>query len=341
VLLQQAEVTNNHNTEANVSDANEQIVDSMIADGMRIMIEAIELYKPVQIVAAYSSGDDSIVSTHFTMENFKSAFVFNADTTIGLKPARDHLVSTCDKQNWQLEVGRADPIGPPKTMTVMGKRIPFDPKSMPSGRWTDGDTAYEEYCLNFGFPGPGMHPRMYQRLKERPIRKMLSRFGATASKKRAKVLIVSGIRQDESSRRAGYQRASAAGNFGDVWVNPFYYHTAADFAAYRDEFGLPRNPVKRLCGISGECCCGTFKEENERKAYEKADPAFVRYLSTLEGRVAELGLPCRWGERPPASFVAANQMIVDAKRGQGFLFEADERLQVFQPMCVGCNNGRR
>lgn len=319
----------------------EQRVDSMIAEGLRIMEQAADEYRPSQIVAAYSSGDDSIVTTHFTMTNVLEAFVFNADTMIGLSRSREHLAATCQRYCWPLEVIRATPVGAPKSVTINGKRRPFEPALLPSGRWTDGGTAYEEYCLNFGFPGPGMHPRMYQRLKERPIRSLLKRYGATRSPQTPKVLIVSGIRHDESAVRAGYRRATAPGYFGDVWVNPFYFRSKIDFEAYRQEFGLPRNPVKAKCGISGECCCGTFKEDNERAAYEQIEPSFCRYLSDLERRVEANGLPCKWGERPPRSFVAANEMVKDAKRGQVFLFDADERLSVFQPMCVGCNNGRR
>lgn len=67
----------------------EQRVESMIADGLRVMQEIIATIKPAQIVAAYSSGDDSMVSTHFCMTHFPDAFVFNADTMVGLKPSGD------------------------------------------------------------------------------------------------------------------------------------------------------------------------------------------------------------------------------------------------------------
>jgi hypothetical protein len=90
--------------------------------------------------------------------------------------------------------------------------------------------------------------------------------------------------------------------------------------------------VKRLCGISGECCCGTFGSRGERDAYRKVDPEFANYLDRLEEKVRER-FPWGWGEGPP-------QWWIDAKRGQKFfVFDDDE--PTFQPMCVGCNNGRR
>jgi 3'-phosphoadenosine 5'-phosphosulfate sulfotransferase (PAPS reductase)/FAD synthetase len=311
-----------------VIDDSEQRVESMTAEGLRIIAEAVAEFKPVAIMAAYSSGDDSSVSTHFSMEHVPGCFVFNADTMVGLAPSRAHLHAVCERFKWPVEVRKAFAEGPPQKTLVdradgSGRKmlVPFNPAILPAGKWTDGATAYEEMVLNHGFPGPGMHPLAYRRLKEQPIRRLLREYQSTQAGKR--VLIISGIRHDESSRRAGYQRAVAAGHFGDVWVNPFYWRTAVDFEAYRQEFGIPRNPVKKQCGISGECCCGAFGNA----AKELAD-----YLSGLIVRVAANGFPWSWAERPP-------QWWLDSRQGQGFLFGMAE--PGFQPMCVGCNNGRR
>ena len=322
-------------------DRSEEIVDRMIADGLKIVREAIEEHKPAAIVAAYSSGDDSVVSTHFAMTNLDGCFVFNADTMIGLAPARGHLKKTCGKFGWELQIEQATPEGPPERMKVNRKMVPFDPRMLPAGKWTDGATAYEESVLNFGFLGKAQHAMAYHRLKERPICRLLKRFGASKSKKKAKVLIISGIRHDESAIRAGYKGATAEGGFGDVWCNPFYWNGRDAFELYRREFGLPRNPVKWKCGISGECCCGTFGSVAERVAYREVDPVFADYLDVLECRVKSLGFPWGWGESPPPEWIAKERIVRDAKRGQGFLFLADERVSIFQPMCVGCNGGRR
>lgn len=319
-------------------DDQERRVEEMIAEGLRICREAIERYKPVAIVAAYSGGDDSVVSTHFAMEHLDCDVVVNADTAIGLAPARDHIARTCGRLGWPLSVYRADPEGCPKWRKQKGRpRRPFVPAiDLYAGEWREGATPYEEYALNWGFPGRGkpQHRRMYQRLKERPFREMLRHYGTSSSPKRDKVLVVSGIRSDESANRAGYKRSYAEGYFGDVWVNPFYWRTAADFAAYRDEFGLPRNPVKPLCGISGECCCNTFANENNTiDAFRRVDPDFAAYVEDLERRVKEV-FPWGYGESPPSWWL-------DARRGQAFLFDVDDEQERFQPMCVGCERGRR
>ena len=313
-------------------DRSEEIVNSMLAEGSRILTEVMEKYDPIAVVAAFSGGDDSIVATHFAMTTIPECTVFNADTLIGMEPTRKHIRAMSDRFDWPLEIGRAEAEGPPKKMRKAGKLVTFDQAILPSGRWTDGATAFEETSLNWGFFGRGkpQHARMYQRLKERPFRRMLKKLGA--SKAGRKALIISGVRHDESAIRAGYKRSHAEGYFGDVWVNPFYFRTAGDFAIYRDEFGLPGNPVKRLCGISGECCCGTFAGDGERQSYAIADPDFDRYLTDLETRVRANGFPWGWGESPP-------RWWKDQRRGQAFLdFEG---APAFQPMCVGCVNGRR
>lgn len=316
-------------------------VERMIAEGLRIAEQAVARWKVVATVGMYSSGDDSIVSTHFAMSYMKGDFAFNADTLVGLAPSRQHLCRVCEMFKWCLKVGKATAEGPPAYMLKDGQRKPFDPTlKLPAGRWVDGATAYEERVLNWGFPGRGkpQHSRIYRHLKERPIRRMLREFAATASPGGNKVLLVAGIRHDESANRAGFNSPVREGYFGDVWVNPFYHFTAADFEAYRQEFGLPRNPAKARCGISGECCCGTFANPAERPAYRVLDAPFADYLDDLQSRVNANGFPWGWGESPPAWWVREQR---EKRSGQKVWLWDDPVPEHFQPTCVGCMNGKR
>lgn len=306
----------------------ESRIDAMIESGTKVLQQAREFVLNdlnthiIGVVAAFSGGDDSIVSTHFANEVVGDCVTFNADTRTGLKPTRDHIDKMIQHHKWCAEIVPANAEGPPSETEKNAEVI---------ANWIDGETAYEEFVLNHGFGGPAMHPRMYQRLKERPL--MALRRKLQAGKRGGRLIVVSGIRQDESSIRAGYKRAwQDVPKQGVTWVNPFYYFTSSDFELYRQEFGLIRNPVKRLCGISGECCCGTFGSKCERDSYRKADPEFARYLDRLEQKVRER-FPWGWGEGPP-------KWWIDAKRGQQFLCFNEETPE-FQPMCVGCNNGKR
>jgi 3'-phosphoadenosine 5'-phosphosulfate sulfotransferase (PAPS reductase)/FAD synthetase len=241
------------------SNEAEYLVEQMIVDGRKIMTEAIEQYKPVAIFGGFSGGDDSIVATHFAVTEFGAA-VAHCNTLIGMQTNRNHVEAVVAKFGWHMVEKHATALGPPKNTRkyIDGKRVdlPFDPSTLPTGKWIDGQTAYEEYCFNFGMPGPAQHARMYQRLKERSFN-TIRREAKQGHHYRSTVMIVTGIRHDESSIRAGYKRAINK-TYSIVWVNPFYWHNSLSFELYRQEFGLPRNPVKPVVGISGDCMCGTM-----------------------------------------------------------------------------------
>lgn len=309
----------------------EQIVDLMVDRGKRVMSEAMDWVRSESgreiwcIVAAFSGGDDSIVATHFTNENYEGVITFNADTMVGLGPTRRHIEDVIERYGWDGRVIRAEAEGPPGESGTESNRLLRE-------HWREGGSAYEEFVLNHGFAGPAMHARMYQRLKERSLNRL--RREIAAGRRGGRLIVVSGIRHDESAIRAGYKRSwQDQSRQGVTWVNPFYESTAAEFAMYRDEYGLPRNPVKERCGISGECCCGAFGSADERLQYREIDPEFADYLDALEVRVRER-FPWGWGQSSPSWWR-------DQARGQRMMFEMTESDDPFQPMCVGCNSGRR
>lgn len=304
-------------------DMSEERIERMLESGRKIMRAAIEQYKPVAIFAGFSGGNDSIVATHFACTEFGAA-AMHANTMIGVEKSREHARNTAAKYGWQFLEYKAEPTGPPKKHKD-GR--PFDESSLPTGKWSEGNTQYEEWCLNFGMPGPGQHARMYQRLKERSFER-LRRDTKRGHKRNDCVMMVTGIRHDESSIRAGYQRDTQKQG-ATVWVNPFYWQTKADFELYRQEFGLPRNPVTDVIGISGECLCGTMGTRDELDLVEKIEPQTRQYIEGLEARCESLGLPCKWATKP--------QKKSKCNPLQLLLF-GDE--PTFQPACVGCMRRR-
>jgi 3'-phosphoadenosine 5'-phosphosulfate sulfotransferase (PAPS reductase)/FAD synthetase len=318
------------------ADETEAAVDAMLVRGKEIMLEAFRIAKPIALFALYSGGNDSIVSTHFACTNYRPR-VLHCGTTIGIQQTKGHVRGVCSRFGWDLLMEQAIVQGPPSfswSKDAAGKRIkvPFDPFLLPSGAWTDGATAYEEAVLNYGFPGPGQHGRMYQRLKERSLDRVVSDAKKDHERNR-NVLLVSGIRHDESAIRAGYKSAIQKDGC-KVWVNPFYFQTAADFEAYRHEFGLPRNPVSKRIGISGECLCGAFAKPGELELVRSVEPETAAAIDELSARVQANGFPWGWGERPPAWWIRDQR---DRKSGQLGLLDDGP---TFQPMCVGCPHRR-
>lgn len=297
-------------------------VESMMAKGKAVMDQAIATYKPVAVFAAYSGGNDSIVSTHFACEHYSAAAI-NCNTLIGVDKTREHAKGTAETFKWDFQVKKAEAVGPPKKHAD-GR--PFDPANLPAGRWTDGATAYEEFVFNFGFPGPAQHAKMYQRLKERSF-DAWKREAKIGQPRDATILIVSGIRQDESSIRAGYKSAIQKNN-SSIWVNPFYFTRAADFEAYRQEFSLPRNPVSDKSGISMECLCGAHASMGELEIVNEVEPHTHQYIVGLQDKAHSLGLPCQWGKRPTRSLRQDQSEFIQLS-----LFGDDPE---FMPACVGC-----
>lgn len=304
-------------------DMDEERMERMLESGRKIMRAAIEQYKPVAIFAGFSGGNDSIVATHFACTEFGAA-AMHANTMIGVEKSREHARKTAEKFGWQFIEEFAKAGGKPKRHK---DGSPFDERNLQSGRWIDGETAYEDFCLNFGMPGPGQHPRMYQRLKERLFER-IKKAAKQGHKRTDCVMFVTGIRHDESTIRAGY-KAEVHRNRGSVWVSPFYWQTKSDFELYRQEFGLPRNPVTDVIGISGECLCGTMGTRDELDFIEKIEPQTRQYIEGLEARCESLGLPCKWATKPQKAS-ACNPL-------QLMLF-GDE--PTFQPACVGCMRRR-
>lgn len=295
----------------------EHVVADMLVKADAITAEVMARFSISHVIAAFSGGDDSVVSTHWAMNKFPDAVVMIGDTQVGLQPTRDHQSAVVKACGWDYHRVAPSPEGKPKGW---GKE------------WIEGSTSYEEFVLNFGFPGNAQHARMYQRLKQRAFRKIKDCVPGGRSRPRgSRMMVVSGIRADESAIRAGYQRAwQEEPSECFVWVNPFYYSTATEFEAYRQEFGLPLNPVKKLCGVSGECCCGSHVVPGERAAYSVADPLFSFYLDELESRVMQR---FDWGfeGKPPAM----TRREKDERNGQTFL-DFDSPAPTFMPACVGC-----
>lgn len=299
----------------------------MIERGRKITADAIERYQPVAIFGGFSGGDDSIVATHFAVSEFGAA-VAHCNTLTGMETNRQHIGAVVDRFGWHLIEKHAEAVGPPAFQWGKkdGKRVkePFDPSKLPTGKWQDGETAYEEYCHNFGMPGPGMHGRQFVILKQRSF-EAIRRDAKIGHGRSRCVMFVSGVRHDESAIRAGY-KAAVHKDGGSIWVNPFYWNNAVDFELYRQEFGLPRNPVKPVVGISGDCMCGTMGAPHELDLAAKLEPQRKVYIQGIELKCESLGLPCKWATRP------AKKQKTDEL--QLTLF-GDE--PTFQPACVGCS----
>lgn len=165
------------------------------------------------------------------------------------------------------------------------------------------EQAFLEDRVIDGLPGPGMHHIAYSRLKERALRvftqeqKRLREDGGWKDR----IMFLTGIREDESEIRMGYQSTIIDRTGAQVWVNPIYRWSNEAMHAYRKANALPQNPVSQMLHISGECLCGCFSRPDELEQMR-----FFGFKDTVarikgwERAAAERGLKyCQWGNRRP------------------------------------------
>jgi 3'-phosphoadenosine 5'-phosphosulfate sulfotransferase (PAPS reductase)/FAD synthetase len=268
-----------------------------IAAAHAVIDEAIETYRPVRVFALFSGGHDSLTATHVASSHPAFAGAVHINTGIGVEQTREFVRETCREQGWPLQEFHP-PVG------------------------------YEEIVLRWGFPGPGGHNLIYNRLKERCIRQLVRETKATAGvlMKRPMVGLVTGVRSAESTRRMRHvDRIQKEG--ARVWIAPVHDWAKADCNEHIAREGLERNPVVDMLHMSGECLCGAFARPGEMEELELWVPETAARIRRLERLVLERGteeakLAWRWGVRPPN--VSPAQVSLDVE-GAGML-------------CQGCSS---
>ena len=236
--------------------------------GRRLLDIVIRRHGPVAVFGMFSGGHDSLCATHMASEHPAFTAAVHINTGIGIEQTREFVRDTAQERGWPLREYRA----------------------------LDEGQDYDEFVLERGFPGPFAHRKMYNRLKERALRSLIR---DTKRKPSDRVLLVTGVRRAESTRRMGtVQPINRLGS--QVWCAPLTWFAGTTKNAYMAEHGLPRNEVVDLLHMSGECLCGAFAKPNELEWIEACGfTDVVARIRSLEARAAEAGVPCKWGKRPP------------------------------------------
>ena len=238
-------------------------VTRLISESYSILDRAIEEHVPADkrtvagIVILFSGGNDSTVLAHL----FKgvATHAAHANTTIGIEKTREFVRNTCEE--WGL---------------------PLLERTSKSER-----DSYRNLVLDQGFPGPGHHFKMFQRLKERVIEQIQRELVTNPRKER--VLFLAGRRRDESQRRANIPEMERTGS--RVYVSPLVNWTKLDLATYRlmmrETDPVPVNEVSDLIHMSGECLCGSFASAGERDEVGYWFPEVFEEIAALEVLIAD------------------------------------------------------
>ncbi len=226
-------------------------MDDKVARCLEVIDAAIKEYNPCRILGLFSGGHDSLTACHVASRHPAFSYAIHINTGIGVPETREFVRNTSAEFGWNLHEYFA----------------------------LDYGQNYEEMVAQYGFPGPGQHPTMYRRLKERALRKAM-REAKKEAQRNAAVLLISGVRFQESSRRMGYQ-APVTKEDSKVWVNIINDWSKADCNQYLAENNIKRSPVVDKIHKSGECLCGAFAKPGEFEELKFWYPEYAKYIESL------------------------------------------------------------
>lgn len=200
-----------------------------VAPSLALLDRAVEQFDPIAVYGLFSGGHDSLTACHVASRHPRFTGCVHINTGIGIPDTREFVRETCRRQGWALREIRAK---------------------------EDCGQDYEQLVTERGFPGPPHHYKMYNRLKERAL-KLLTKETKVGHSVRSKILLVSGCRSQESTRRMGHvepiQHRKEDG--ARVWVAVIHDWSKIDCNNYIAAHGLERNSVVDKIHKSGECLC--------------------------------------------------------------------------------------
>lgn len=252
----------------------ESRLDALIGQSRDFLSAAIEEHvtNEGRMVAAlavgFSGGNDSTTLTHIFRQDVD--FAIHANTTIGIEETRDYVRNTCEEWGLSL-IERKPPRETDRYRHLVLTR----------------ERGKKGQALG-GFPGPAMHFKMFQRLKERAI-EQVQREVLTNSR-RERFVVILGRRRTESQRRSRVKVTDTRG--ARLNVSPLVNWTKADLNTYRLRCALmgeplPRNTASDLIHMSGECLCGSFAAPGERQEIAYWFPGPFEQIAELEAALAD------------------------------------------------------
>lgn len=206
------------------------------------------------VYVLYSGGKDSGVLLHWAYKqkipNFKGALAI--DTTIHTPDWKNFIQENCDRNGYDLKI-----------ITRKDKK------------------TFEDCSLFFGFGGPPAHNMIMRYLKMDPLRSL------EKDNRQDNMLLLSGIRLDESDRRFGTVKPISK----DVaWFNAPLYNWSNEYVMkYVEENRIQRSPSYETLHISGDCLCGCYAEAGEFDMIKTFYPDIARRIEVLQEKVREAG----------------------------------------------------
>ena len=139
-----------------------------------------------------------------------------------------------------------------------------------------------------------LRDKEYNRLKERPLRKLIRDH---KNHRMDKILLVSGCRSQESVRRMGHVKPIQKDG-AKIWTAVIHDWSKLDCNDHIGLHNLPRNEVVDLIHKSGECLCGAYAKRGELQDLELWFPDVAARIRALEAKTRAAGFNWTWEEGP-------------------------------------------
>lgn len=209
------------------------------------------------VYALVSGGKDSLTTAQVLHEAGKLAGCVALDTGLSTPDWRPFVEKVCAERGWPLEFYSTSP------------------------------TAYDDFVLRYGFPGPSKHSWVMRVLKGRAIRAFRNaRPGA---------ILASGVRADESVKRAASTRPVGQWEGVPILAPIYDWTTDETWAFFRDR-GFERAPGYSTLQISGDCLCGAYAREGEPEAVAFHYPEVWKRFQALGDAIKDKHpTRCTWG----------------------------------------------
>ena len=271
----------------------------------------IEDHQPViRTVCLTSGGGDSTVLAHSCRHYYDELVHIDTGTALpGVRRFVHEFANLLRKPLRVVEAGNAYErlvLGHPDFWPIFEKhRLPDEGPDHYRRRVLKLPTreqrmAHGAHLAPLGFPGPAGHKFAYEFLKARALAQGVRDIKAEHGNgtRRQRVILLSGVRMDESERRK--MNGAAQGYYerrgNQIWVNPLLDWTNEEMRAYRAEYRLPVSDVTALTHRSGECNCMAFTSQGERDFVISMYPDWYRdRILPIEQEAERLGLEhSRW-----------------------------------------------
>jgi 3'-phosphoadenosine 5'-phosphosulfate sulfotransferase (PAPS reductase)/FAD synthetase len=234
-------------------------------------------------VGLFSGGNDSLACCYIASLHPRFDGILHINTGIGVEQTREFVRDTCRRQKWKLWEYKAI-----ENRQANGKPDPM---------------SYEDMVIRHGFPGPGGHQMMYNKLKERPMRCFERDMGANGrGKKKKRIMFISGVRIDESQRRKMNVSPELVQQIEPrrVFVSPVRHWHKVHLRWCREFANLQENQVSKDIHKSGECLCGAFAKPEELEELRFFYPEAAAEIDRIAAKVKAAGHSWNWGCRPPS-----------------------------------------